>query len=155
MTNDCCKEVDMKVCVLCRLSLLVASAWLVMESPAGEKGSHEAIVKDMLETVEKITARLGTITDQNSADAARDDLKDLAMKMLKLRKRAEDLKQPNKAEKDRLTKVYAPKFEVAFKELREQTLRVKGIPGGDEAVRELAVLNEKKDAKDNKKKDDK
>jgi hypothetical protein len=69
--------------------------------------------------------------------------------MLDLRKQADELKQPSKEEKDRLAKEYAPKFEAAVKKLQMQTARVMGIPGGETALDELAVLKDKgkKDSK--------
>ena len=45
---------------------------------------------------------------------------------------------------DAYAKEYAPKMEAAVKKLRAETIRVKGIPGGDEALAELKVLEEKK-----------
>jgi hypothetical protein len=69
--------------------------------------------------------------------------------MLDMRKQADELKQPTKEEKDRLAKEYAPKFEAAVKKLQMQSARVKGIPGGEAALEELAILKDKakKDAK--------
>jgi len=142
----------MKPTVLFGAGLLLLSGLLAVASPAGEQ-AHERIVKEMLETMEQITKVLTGITNQDSAAAAAPNLKKAAEKMLQLRMEAAELKQPDKAEKDRLAKEYAPKMELAVKEMRKQTIRVKGIPGGDEAVMELAVLNEKKDAKDKKKSD--
>jgi hypothetical protein len=133
------------------LGVMAVSAWLVVASPAGEPSPYEQIVKDMLNTVAQITEVLSGISDEDSAKAAAPKLKDQADKMLQLRKQAEQTKQPDKTEKDRLAKEYAPKFEMAVKKMRDQGVRVKGIPGGAEALRELAVLEEKKDAKDKKK----
>lgn len=115
--------------------------------------AYEGLLKDMLGTVEEITTILVGITDENTAKDAAPMLKLKAEKMLDLRKKADELKQPDKATKDRLAKEYAPKFEAAVKKLRAESLRVEGIPGGDMAVRELAILKDKKDAKDKKKGD--
>jgi hypothetical protein len=141
----------MKTTVGAGLLLLVLAAFVPAVAPAGE-GSYEDLVKNMLGNVEQITKILSTIRDEGSATAAKPQLKETASKLLELRKQADERKQPNKEEKDRLAKEYAPKFEVAVKKLREQTIRVKGIPGGDAALEELAVL---KDLKDKDKKDGK
>jgi hypothetical protein len=147
----------MKPTLLCGLALLLPCGSLLLPSSAGEP-AYEDIVKGMLSTVEQITDILGTITalDKSSAEAATPQLKAAADKLLQLRDQANKVKQPSKTEKDRLAKVYAAKFEVAFKKLREQTLRVQSIeiPGIDDALRELAKLKEKKEPKDKKKGDD-
>jgi hypothetical protein len=142
----------MKPSVLCGLGVLLASAGIGPGSRAGEQSSYETIVKDMLATVDEINDILAGINEkEGSAEAATPKLKTAADKMLQLRKQAAQAKQPDKAEKDRLAREYAPKFELAVKKLRDQTHRVKGIPGGAEAVEKLAVLEEKKDPKDKKK----
>jgi hypothetical protein len=141
----------MKPAVVYGLSLLVVSAALVADSRAGERPPYEMIVKGMLATVEEINEILVGITDQDSAEAATPKLKTAADKMLKLRKDAEAGKQPDKAEKDRLAQEYAPKFAIAVSKMREQSIRVSAIPGGEEALEKLAVLVEKKDPKDKKK----
>jgi hypothetical protein len=142
----------MKPSVLGGVSVLLASACLGLDSRAGERPPYEMIVKDMLATVEEINDILAGITEkEGSAEAATPKLKTAADKMLQLRKQADQAKQPDKTEKDRLAREYAPKFELAVKKLRDQTIRVKGIPGGDEALEKLAVLNDKKDPKDKKK----
>jgi hypothetical protein len=147
----------MKPTLLCGVGLLLSSAGLLLGSPASQQPPYEDIVKNMLATVEQIGDILATITvnDKSSAETATPQLKTAADKLLKLRQQANDSKQPNLTEKDRLAKLYAPKFEIAFKRLREETLRVKSIdiPGVEEALQELASLNEKKEPKDKKKGD--
>src|SRR5206468_4191610 len=117
----------------CGLAILTLSGWLALDSRAATGESYEDLVKDMLGTVEQITKVLIDIRDEGSANLQRPALKKAAEKMLQLRKQADEFKQPNKAEKDRLAKEYAPKFESAVKKMRDETIRVKGIPGGDEA----------------------
>ena len=120
-----------------------------VERQAG-KDSYESLVKDMLDTIDEITKTLQTIKDRDSAVTAQPQLKKSAEHVLVLRKKAELWKQPNKEEKERLEKEYAPKMEVAVKKLRDASAQVKSVPGGAEAVAELAILADKKD-KDKKK----
>jgi hypothetical protein len=133
----------------CLGALVLSLAGLVLAAAPSGEGSYETLVKDMLGTLEQITKVLSTIDNQASAEAARPELKKAAAKMLELRKQADELKQPDKEEKDRLAKEYAPKFETAVKKLQMQSARVKDIPGGEAALDELAVLKDKgkKDAK--------
>jgi hypothetical protein len=144
-------EVAMKPLLYAGALVMAAGSFVVAAAPAGE-ASQEALLKDMLGTLEKITKELSTIQNQGTADAARPELKKAATKMLDLRKQADEVKQPSKEEKDRLAKEYAPKFEAAVKKLQTESARVKGVPGGEAALEELAVL---KDTKDKGKKDPK
>jgi hypothetical protein len=110
----------------------------------GQTSPHETVAKDMLDTLGQITTVLVNIKDEPSADAARPDLKKAAVRMQDLRKRAKEMKQPTKEEKDALERRYKDKFDDALKKLRTESLRVKGIPGGAEALKEIAVVTEKK-----------
>jgi cob(I)alamin adenosyltransferase len=136
---------------LCLSGLLVAGQ---QQDQQGAESSYETLIKDMLGTVDHLTKTLQTIKDRDSAEAARPELKKAAQKMLELRKKAEDWTQPSKEEKDRLAEKYAKKLETAVKQLREQTLLTKVIPGGEDAAAELNVLKDKND-KDKDKKDNK
>ena len=92
----------------------------------------------------QINTVLADIKDERSADAARPKLKEAALHMLKLRKQAKELKQPTKAEKDLLDKRYNRLRQRAGSETPPRVNRMKGIPGGPEAVQEIAVVGEKK-----------
>jgi hypothetical protein len=116
-------------------------AWAV--AAGGSPASHETLVKDMLDSVHKITKELSAIKDAQSAADARPRLKSAATHLLDLRKKADDVKQPNKDEKDRLAKHYKDKFDAALKKLRDETIRVRGVPGGEDALKEISVLNKK------------
>ena len=123
---------------------VLGAAVLIALGEGGEAGSpHEAVVKEMLRTLEQVTGVLGKISDEASAEAARPELRAADKRMLQLRKKAKELKQPSKEEKDRLAREYRARFEDALKKLRAEVIRVKGIPGGDAAVKELSSLNEK------------
>jgi hypothetical protein len=139
----------MKPFVLFIVGLVGLGGFAIVEAQSGE-GSYEGLVKEMLSTVEQITKTLQTVKDRTSAETARPELRKAAEKMLELRKKAEEWKQPNKEEKDRLAKEYAPKLEGAVKQLREATVLVKGVPGGEEAIAELAILKDKVDKDEGK-----
>jgi hypothetical protein len=135
----------MRTWIVCATALL--SLIMVLTPGSGGTGAaatHEAVAKDMLDTLGQINTVLGNIKDEPTAEAARPDLKKAALRMLELRKRAKELKPPTKAEKDLLEKRYKEKFDDALKKLRIESVRVKTIPGGPEAVKEIAVVGEKK-----------
>jgi hypothetical protein len=141
----------MKPSVLFVVVVMGLCGYVALDQPPDS--SYEGVVKDMLTTVEQITKTLQTVKDRESADAARPELKKAAHKMLDLRKKAEEWKQPSKDEKDRLQKEYAPKFEVAVKQLQKLAVVVKSVPGGEEAVAELAILKDRYDNEKDKEKD--
>src|SRR5262249_3569636 len=121
---------DMKTGIVCITTLLT----VVLLHAAGLGGGggdkpppYETVVKDMLETLGQINMVLTNIKDEPSADAARPELKKAAQRMQTLRKRAREMKQPNKQEKDDLERRYKDKFDEALKKLRSESLRVKGI----------------------------
>jgi septal ring factor EnvC (AmiA/AmiB activator) len=142
----------MKPSLLFGAVFLVLSGFVVLDPQAGD-GTYEGLVKEILATVDQLTKTLKTVKDRDSAEAARPELRKAAKRMLDLRKKADEWKQPNKDQKDRLEKEYAPKLEAAVKELREVAAIVKSIPGGEEAVEELAVLKDKQEKAKDKDKD--
>jgi hypothetical protein len=136
---------------------LTGALGLAVLAHAGEGAvsEHEALVKDFYVTLGRVNKLLEGISDMKSAADAGPGLKKEALHLRGLRKKALQLKQPAKKEKDRLEKLYREKFDEVLSKLRIETRRVKGIPGGAEALKEIAVEVEKK-AKDPKgKKDDK
>jgi hypothetical protein len=116
---------------------------LGLTARAGET-DHAALAKDMLTELGKAVKVLQGITDEDTASNARPELKKVGLRLDDLRKRARAAKQPNKAEKDKLEKEFQPKFDEVLIQLRTESTRVKGIAGGAEALRELALPPEKK-----------
>jgi hypothetical protein len=145
------------VCVTAALTLGLAG--LHLSARPQDKGKaaspHEEVVKGMLDTLETVIKVIGTIQDEASANAARPELKKGAARLLELRKRAETMRQPTKEEKERLEKEYQGKFEDALKRLRTETIRARTVPGGAEAVQEIAVATPKDKGKGKEKDKDK
>ncbi|MBM4067910.1 MAG: hypothetical protein FJ271_03060 [Planctomycetes bacterium] len=105
------------------------------------------IVKETLEIMEKISKQLAAVKDEDSAKAARSELKSSVTRWLEMRKRAEKLKPPaSKAERDRLDKEFRGKLVNANKKLRAEIARVDRVPGGRDALKELVnlILTKKK-----------
>jgi hypothetical protein len=154
----------MRTAIVC-VTAILALGLLQSDLPGRtqEKGKtaspHEEVVKEMLATLEGVVKVLGTILDEPSANAARPELKKAALKLQELRKRAADLKQPTREEKRRLEKAYQGKLDEVLRQLRSETVRVRGVPGGAEAVQEIAVAASKdgkgKDKKEKQKQDKK
>jgi hypothetical protein len=131
----------MRTGIACGTVVLVLA---LVRGGEGEGSPHEVLVKDMIAALEQASKVLMGIVDEGSVEAARPELKKTALRLRELRKKARQLKQPSKAEKDRLETEYRDKMDEALKKLRNESIRVKAIPGGPEAVKELAVQTEKK-----------
>jgi len=119
-----------------------ASGLLAMATFAGDAASFEAVLKDMLGAMDKLTMTLSSVKDEDSAKAARPELQKNAQSFLAVRKKAEGMRPPNKEEKERLEKEYRPKIFESQKKLFAEIARVGTVPGGKEALKELGeVLN--------------
>jgi hypothetical protein len=92
--------------------------------------------------MERMTTSLGTIKDEETAKAARPELRKAAEHFVTIRKKADILKPPTKEEKDRLEKEFRPKLDEATKKLLAEIGRVEPVPGGKEALKEIrAAVN--------------
>jgi hypothetical protein len=127
------------------VALFLSISLAVQAGPA----RFEEVLKDLLGTMDKLTTTLATIRDQDSASAAKPELRKSAGHWQALLKKAEDVAPPNKEEKEQLEKAYAGKLEEARKKLFGEVQRVRAVPGGREALKEISgVLSRKPKEKD-------
>lgn len=124
------------------------SALLVVASLAAcaQDSPYETALKQVLDSFDKIGAKLKTIEDADTAAAAKPDLRKAADQFVEARTKAAKLPQPEKAEKVRLEKIYRPKIDESMKKLLIEARRVEQIPGGKEALKEISEVF-KKDTK--------
>lgn len=97
----------------------------------------EDLVKQMLTTMDSISKSLESISDEDTAKAAHNELKKSASQWIEIRKQAEETPPPTKEEKERLAKEYKGKLEEAQKKLFAEIARVQNIPGGKDALLEI------------------
>lgn len=129
--------------VVCLASLLLASLFVV----AGEVSPYEKALTQVVESFEKIGATLKTISDEEAAIAARPELRKSAEAYIKVRAQAAKMQPPEKDEKLRLEKRYKPKLEDAMKKMLIEVVRVQVIPGGKDALKEIAGVLTKDEKK--------
>jgi len=122
------------------LSGLFLTAVLALPARGGDIASFEAVLKDMLGTMDKLTATLTAVKDEATAKAARPELQKNAEHFAAIRKKAATLRPPNKEEKEKLEKEYRPKLLESNKKLLGEMVRVSSVPGGKEALKELSEL---------------
>lgn len=128
-----------------RLTGCVIMALALGAAQAGE-ARFEGVLKDLLGTLDMLSATLGGIRDQDTAKAAQPELRKSAVRWQALMKKAEDVAPPTKEERERLEKQYAQKLEEARKKLLGEVERVRSVPGGNEALKEISgVLKRKKE----------
>ena len=122
------------------LSGLFLTAVLALPARGGDAASFEAVLKDMIGTLDKLTATLTAVKDEASAKAARPELQKNTGHFAAIRKKAETLRPPNKEEKEKLEKEYRPKLVESHKKLLGEMVRVSSVPGGKEVLKELSEL---------------
>src|ERR1019366_2582911 len=87
---------------------------------AGNGLPYEQTIQKMLDSLDKITVELVKIVDEESALAAKPELRKEATVWLGTRAKAAKLQPPEKDEKARLEKLYKPKLDESLKKLFTQ-----------------------------------
>lgn len=123
--------------------VVLAGLLLARGQEAGSEARLADILKEMMETMDKLTLQLEAIKDEDTAKASKDDLKKTTSVWLQIRKKAEKMRPPSKDEKDRLEKEYKGKLQAAQKKLFTEIARVKSVPGGPDALKEIRGLLDK------------
>ena len=119
----------------CSLAALVS---LVGVSPGTDDADpHREVVEKMLAVMGNITKTLKNIRDEDSAKAAREELKKSAEAWVDLRKSGENMAPPTREEKKKLVEKYGIKMKDAQKGLFIEIARVRLVPGGGEALTEI------------------
>ena len=132
------------------MKIRAASVGIVLVSlafaAAQDNSPYEKALQKVIDSFENIGASLKTIVNEDSAAAAKPDLKKAATAFLDARASAAKLEPPEKDEKLRLEKNYKPKLEAAMKKMFTEVIRVSAIPGGKDALKEISGVL-KKDSK--------
>jgi hypothetical protein len=125
-------------------TVLLGLCVLALPAQDSEKTSpYEKILKEFIVSLDSLTGVLGAVKDEESAKAAVPEVKKLAARLGELSKKGKALRMPDKAEKERITKLYREKLETAVKKEIAEIARVKAIPGGSELVQLVKPPEEK------------
>jgi hypothetical protein len=114
--------------------LLVGVA--VLPAQTGGTSPYESVLKDLVAALDGLTKILVNVRDESAAKAAVPEVKKAVGRLTEVQKKAQALPQPDKAEKDRVARLYGSKLQESIHKLFTEIARVKAIPGGSE----LAVL---------------
>ena len=122
-----------------RIALVLATLALL---GAGDS-PYEKTLKDMIGAVDSIGVTLKTIVDEDTAAASKPALRKANDAFVDARTKAGKLQPPEREEKARLEKLYKPKLEEALKRMFSEIRRVEVIPGGKDALKEIAGVLKK------------
>jgi hypothetical protein len=114
---------------------------------AGEGSPYEKSLQKVLDSFNQIGDSLKKIVDEDSAAAAKPELRKAADSFVTARTKAEKMQPPEKDEKVRLEKQFKAKLEESMKKMFTEVRRVKSIPGGSDAWKEISSIFEKKQQK--------
>jgi hypothetical protein len=107
------------------------------EGPPVKELTYEEIVKQTLSSLNQLTKALEPVKDEASAKAALPDVKKAAEQFIAVRKKAEQLKQPDLAAKDELEKKYKKQLVKAVQEFRAKAREIQEVPGSQELLKVL------------------
>jgi len=103
----------------------------------GCRDSLESVTEDNLECMEKMIEVLGTITDEATAQAALDDIRDLAEDIEEIRQRTRELADDVKAmpadEKMAVTEKFQERMGKAMEGFAREMMRLSEMPEAKEA----------------------
>ena len=129
-----------------RKTILLATGWMlaagasIFGQPGNQTGKtspYEEVVVQLMTSLEKMTKLLVEVKDGPSAEAARPQLKQAAAEFVDIRKKSEKLKQPDKAERDRITAKYQKKLAEVVQKLSSEVRRVGGIIDARSVLKEV------------------
>jgi hypothetical protein len=103
-----------------------------LPAQTGGTSPYESVLKDLVAALDGLTKILLGVRDETGAKAAMPEVKKAVGRLTEVQKKAEALPQPDKAEKDRVTKLYRSKLQDSINKLTTEIARVKAIPGGSE-----------------------
>ncbi len=124
----------------------------VVSLPAQTAGNspYENVLKELVSALDGVTKVLTSVKTETDARAAVPEFKKAVSRLKEIQKQAEALPQPEKAEKDRVTRLYRSKLQDSINQLSSEVARVKAIPGGSELTALLKPVQT--GVKDNQKK---
>ncbi len=117
------------------LATLIGGA-LLLSGCGGD--SREAIMEEMLDQFDAITASMKKITDKQSATAQAPKLEAIAAEMKALKARADKIGKPDDAEDKALQEKYKERMETSMKGMMSEMMRVAML--GPDVQKELDVL---------------
>lgn len=110
------------------LPVLFTVVGLLLCSCSGKVDSYEEALDVHLEIMDDMVAVLETVTDQASADAAREDLAAIIERARKLAEQTQDLPEPDEAEMQRMRGKAEGQAQQLQQRMMEQMMKIAQYP---------------------------
>lgn len=123
--------------------LLLIASTLAISAQDTDDAKYEDVLQMLLGSIGQITKSLEKVTDSDSAQSVRVELRKQTEEFRDIRKKSEALAPPSTEAKERISKKYQPEFEKARKALAAQIARVQRVPGGTPALLEIRGVFER------------
>lgn len=129
-------------------AVLLGGLLLLLAAPgrsAQTAGSspYENVLKELVAALDGVTKVLTTVKTESDARAAVPEFKKAVSRLQDVQKQVEALPQPEKAEKDRIARLYRSKLQDSIFKLNSEKARVQAIPGGRELIALLKPVQTK------------
>jgi hypothetical protein len=134
--------------VLGGLLLLLSAA--ALSAQTGGESAYESVLKELVGALDGVTKVFAGVTSETGARAAVPEVKKAVGRLKDVQKKAEALPQPEKAEKDRVARLYRSKLQDSLNKLSSEIARVKAIPGGSELAALLKPVQTPKEVQKTK-----
>ncbi len=101
------------------------------------------MIEQSLELLRGINKTLAAVENRETADAAVPELRKAAKKWHELRKKAEDIPPPDRAEKNRLAEKYKESLVKEERTLRGHIIRLESVTGSQPVLQEITGILKK------------
>ena len=118
-----------------------ALATLVFFTGCGS-GPYADVLKDQLDAQKELTRILGTVTDEPSMAAAKQQLLKKYKAFERIREKALTLPKPSARVVKQLKEELGPQMEESIYDLQREIRRIKDLPGGKEFLDDFSKLSD-------------
>jgi hypothetical protein len=119
------------------LALLTAAA---LAGCGDTSASFKALYADLIKTTQDEVAILKEVTDKASMERVRPELRKIGWRSASIKKRFEALPAPSDAVKEEIEQMFVQPLQSVLEELKVEAQRIKGLPGGEEFLKQLKHL---------------
>ena len=102
--------------------------------------SFKAVYTDRIKALEDEVAILKEVTDRASMERVRPELRKIGWRSQSIKKRFEALPAPSDAVKEEIEQMFVQPLQSVLDQLRDEMQRIKGLPGGEEFLKQLKHL---------------
>jgi hypothetical protein len=117
--------------------LLLALLAVALPGCGGTSASFKAVYADLIKAKQDEVAILKEVTDQASLDRVRPELRKIRWRLQRISKEFKALPAPSDAVKEEIEQMFVQPLQSVLEQLQDELRRIKGLPGGEEFLRQL------------------